>query len=334
MWSFSTPEYLFLILLVPFGIYFSHIDRNRKRTFQFPVSIWKGPRVPGLFRGIKAVRFTLAVLFWTGILLCVIALGGPEQIEKKKVFLSRGIDIMIVLDESPSMSAKDFIPKNRFEAAKGVIRDFIRKRDHDPIGLVSFGKEAALRVPPTLDYRMVRERLDSLSIMDLGDGTAIGMGLSVALLHLKESTAEEKVIILLTDGENNAGEVPPDTAAEIARTYDIRVYAIGVGTKGEAPIEFTDPKTGKQYRGTFQGGFDEGLLRGIADRTGGHYFSAANAGSLNVIFDAIDAIETERSVTKIRVTRLPKHRPFVVWGLCLILLSFFCRRLILQEVVP
>lgn len=188
-------------------------------------------------------------------------------------------------------------------------------------------------MPPTLDYRYLLSRLDELRIMDLGDGTAIGMGIAVAGLHLKDSTAREKVIILLTDGKNNTGEIPPETAAQIAAQIGARVYAVGIGSEEETPIEFVDPRTGKHYRGTLEGGFNEELLRSIVEKSGGSYFYAGNPGTLNAIFGAIDSLETIERRVRIRVRTRPVHDRFILAGILLLLVDFFFRMRLLREIL-
>jgi Ca-activated chloride channel family protein len=188
-------------------------------------------------------------------------------------------------------------------------------------------------VPPTLDYDFLLKELDAVRIMGLGDGTAIGMGLSVAALHLRGSSAGEKVIILLTDGKNNAGEIPPDTAARIAARIGARIYAIGIGGGGETPIEFTDPKSGKIFRGSLEGGFDEDILRKIAEKSGGSYFYAGNSGTLNAIFGAIDSLETIERRVRVQVKTEALHEWFILGGIILLALDFFIRVRLLREVV-
>ena len=332
MWSLNNPLYLLLFVLIPIGIYFRHIRPHKGNRIAFPLSIWSGPSFRGRIKGLRFIRIAAFSVFWIGIFFLILALAGPEKITRERIYLNRGVDIMVVIDESPSMAAKDFPPENRFEAAKTVITDFIHNREHDPIGLESFGKEAALLVPPTLDYRRVIEVLNDLTIMDLGDGTAIGMCVAVALLHLESTSADERIIILITDGKNNAGEISPMTSVSMARSMGIRVYPIGVGTDREVPLEFTDPKTGKHYEGVFQGGFDEEILKEIASKTGGRYYSASSPGSLSYIFSAIDAIEAEEQVTKVDVRHEPFYMEFILIGMCFVFCEFFVRRLLLQEV--
>jgi Ca-activated chloride channel family protein len=254
-------------------------------------------------------------------------------VSRERVYLNRGIDMMLVLDESPSMAAQDFAPVNRFETARETIRRFVERRENDPIGLVSFGREAALRVPPTTDYEKLGAVLEELRIMELGDGTAIGMGLALGALHLRSSDAPEKVMILLTDGKNNAGEVPAETAAQVATELGIRIYTIGIGSETQAPIEFTDPETGQVYRGTFEGGFDEGLLREVAQLSGGAYFYAGTSGTLESVFEAIDSIETTEKRVRIEVSTEPRHRILIIFALGALLVDFFIRKLVLREVL-
>ncbi|MFP4374482.1 MAG: vWA domain-containing protein [Spirochaetaceae bacterium] len=330
---FETPGYLFLLVLVPVGIYFRHFRPQRGGKLQFAYRVWNTRGfVPSLF--FRRAVFALAVIsFWSAVVALVLALGGPAEVTRERVFLNRGIDMMIVLDESPSMAAQDFAPVNRFESARETIRRFVERRENDPIGLVSFGREAALRVPPTTDYEKLGGTLDELRIMELGDGTAVGMGIALGALHLRSSDAPEKVMILLTDGKNNAGEVPPQTATRVATEIGVRIYTIGIGSETEASIEFTDPETGQEYRGTFEGGFDEEILREIAELSGGAYFYAGTSGTLESVFEAIDSIETTEKRVRIEVKTEPLHRLLIMFALGALLFDFIVRKLLLREVL-
>jgi Ca-activated chloride channel family protein len=330
---FESPGYLFLLLLVPVGIYFRHFWSARGGKLPFAFRVWNTRGFSPSFFARRAV-FGLAVLsFWSGVVALILALGGPAEVSRERVYLNRGIDMMIVLDESPSMAAQDFAPVNRFETARETIRGFVERRENDPIGLVSFGREAALRVPPTTDYDKLVAVLDELHIMELGDGTAIGMGIALGALHLRSSDAPEKVMILLTDGKNNAGEVLAETAARVATELGIRIYTIGIGSEAQAEIEFTNPETGQVYRGTFEGGFDEELLREIADLSGGAYFYAGTSGTLESVFEAIDSIETVEKRVRIEVATEPRHRLLIIFALAALLFDFLVRKLLLREVL-
>ncbi|MFP4384378.1 MAG: VWA domain-containing protein [Spirochaetia bacterium] len=326
------PSYLLLFFIIIPVFYYRHIWKKRGGNISLAFGTWNGPGFNSKRIFSKLVYVLSLVFFWTGITLFIFALAGPVTVRRERVYMSRGIDMMIVLDESPSMAAKDF-PGNRFETAKDVIREFVSRRNNDPIGLVSFGKDAALRMPPTLDYKALLDRLGELIIMDLGDGTAIGMGISVAALHLRDSSAAEKVIILLTDGKNNTGEILPETAAKISDQLGIRIYAVGIGSESEVPIEVVNPKTGAIYRGTVEKGFNEELLLQIAEISQGAYFRASDSGTLQFIFQAIDSIETTENRVRLVVHSESHHRIFIFIGFILILSDYLIRKLLLREVL-
>lgn len=333
MLTFDNPMVLFLsILLVPL-VYFKIFWPKRGGAISFPFGIWEGT---GFFYTNKILKLLLLcseLFLFLGLLFNIFALAGPSIPTRQKVFLNRGIDTVFVLDESPSMSAMDLHPVNRFEAAKEVIRKYVKSRENDSVGLVSFGKEAALRVPPTQDYVNFLETLDSLKLMDLGDGSSIGMGIAIASLHLKSSTAKEKIIILLTDGEANSGEILPAVAADIAAKMNIRIYSIGIGTEGEVPMEFIDPITGKLYRGTLKGALDKKLLKKLSKITGGMYFSVESPGALDNVFRLIDSLETVEKKVKINVNKKEKHNNFIIFGLIMLSLSFLIKKVLLREVI-
>ena len=337
--------FLLFIFIPPF-IYFVHFRKNRGGKVVFSFEVWKGKGFYPRFSIRKLLYFLSYVILWLCFCLLIIALAGPITIERHKVYLQKGIDIMIVLDESLSMLAQDFTPKNRFTTAKSVITEFIEGRENDQIGLVGFSEEAVLRVPATIDYSLLLETIDLLEVKASKDGTAIGMGISLACLHLQYGTAQDKVIILLTDGENNAGEVEPEQGAYIALDLSIRIYTIGMGQEeaykeyidpetGKTVIgvymEYKDPNTGEIVRGVYSGKFDEGLLRKIADISGARYFHASNTGTLNRIFEQIDLLEETEKRIKINVEKTPLYREFILISLFLFLISFIIRKVLLRE---
>jgi Ca-activated chloride channel family protein len=281
----------------------------------------------------RIVMVTSELALWLTFVFLVTALAGPTLTRQEKVFLTAGADIFIVLDESPSMAARDFPPDNRFTAAKDVIRRFVRGRQNDQIGLVSFGRDAALRVPLTLDYDYLLRRLDDLQVMSLGDGTALGNGLGLAALHLQASSARQKVIIALTDGQNNAGEIQPSTAAELIRSLGIPLYLIGIGTNAQVPLEVTDPKTGMAYSGTLEEGFQEDFLKSLAVPPLGAYFTAGSSGSLESIFLAIDSRESATKRVKVVVHNDPLFSGFLVAALISLSFYFLSRKLFLKEIL-
>jgi Ca-activated chloride channel family protein len=332
VWTLEKPGYLLLLLLLPAAIYFRHFFFRRGSRLPFSFSVWRGARVIAPNRFMRFSLFVAYLIFWIGVVFLVVALAGPGRSSRERLYLNRGFDIMIVLDESPSMSARDFQPDNRFETAKNVIRRFLSQRENDAVGLVSFSTEAALRVPPTFDRQAFLGGLDSLSIMSLGEGTAIGMGIAVAALHLERTSAEHGIIVLLTDGENNTGEIQPESAAAIAANLGIRIYVIGLGTQGEVTIELKDPQTGTVTKGRWNSRFDETLLTRIAESAGGRYFSAKSPGALASVFRTIDSIETGEKRSKIRIKTEPTYHVLILIGLCCILAEFVIRKVVYKEV--
>ena len=221
--------------------------------------------------------------------LAVVALARPQRQFVERDETAEGIDIMLVMDVSTSMLARDFEP-DRLEASKAVAQAFVAERPFDRIGLAAFAGEAFTQSPLTLDHRLVQAMLGQLEAGLLEDGTAIGMGLAAAVNRLRESEAPSKVVILLTDGVNNAGYIEPATAAGLAEEYGVRVYTIGVGSNGQAlsPIRFNDNSVRMQYVNVR---IDEALLRRIAEQTGGRYFRATDNESLAAVYAEIDRLE-------------------------------------------
>jgi len=331
MLSFNEPGWFTFFLMFPLLLWVRFLWRKRGGRIVFPYRIWGGDGFRPSGTWLRVVVVFSHLLFWTGAAVLITALAGPEITEREEVYLSRGIDIMIVLDQSPSMGARDFPPVNRFDTARDMIRRFIDGRTGDSIGLVTFGSDAVLRSPPTADYSWLSQRLDELTLRDLGDDTAIGMGLAVAVLHLADSNAPDKIILLLTDGDDNAGEIRPDMAAKLARDQGIKIYSIGIGSEGEVPIELTDPDTGAVTRGTIRTHFDETQLRLLSAVTGGGYWRASSPGALETVFQAVDALESvERRVT-VRVTSRPLHRNLIILGALLVSAGYLIRKLILGE---
>lgn len=245
-------------------------------------------------------------LYWLRLValgLLILGLARPQSGARQQEITTEGIDIMMVMDVSTSMLAEDFKPKNRLEAAKTVAEEFIKGRTNDPIGLVIFAGEAFSQCPLTLDYGVVTQILDKLQVAPREwDGTAIGNGLATAVDRLKNGKAKSKVVILLTDGENNAGEVDPITAAQVAQAFNIRVYTIGAGTRGTALYPVDDPIFGRRYV-PMQVNIDEKLLRRIAATTGGRYFRATDTRKLRAIYKEIGQLEK----TKIEVKEFTRY---------------------------
>jgi len=304
--TFGRPWLLLLLLTLP--LWWWHRRRAGAGVSFSDVGVAGATAAAWWVRLPVALR-SLALAAW------IVAAAGPriggDRIELKK----EGIAIVIAIDISSSMLAEDFAPSNRLEVAKRQAIAFVRGRSADRIGVVAFAGEALTQVPVTLDYPVVEQAVMDIKIGSLEDGTAIGSGLAVAVNRLRRSPDKSKVILLLTDGENNKGLIDPRTAAATAGAYGIKVYTIGVGTEGEAPIP-----TGRGLGGGFRYEIlpvkiDEDLLKEIASKTGGQYFRAKDSEALSRIFHQIDQLEK----TPISVTGYTRYdeavRPFVLVGL-------------------
>ena len=333
MLVFERPALLLLLLAVPGLVYLRHFWRGRGGTFSFPFGVWGGKGFVPPTTAASVFVAVAAASFWVGLIVLLVAFAGPQRVTRERSFLTRGVDIVFVLDQSPTMAARDFLPGNRFEAARGVIRRFVSLRENDPVGIVGFGLEASLRVPPTIDYEHFLAVLDTMEVFEMGDGTAIGMGIATAALHLERSNAPRRAIILLTDGVNNAGEIQPETAARAVRSLGINLYVIGIGSDGEVEIEIRDPETGRLLRGTIRESYDQEAMLEIADIAGGRFFYAGSSGALQAAFDAIDTIERVEQRSLLRVVRQPLDQLLIFWGVGLIGIDFLIRRLFVREVV-
>lgn len=275
-------------------------------------------------------RFILTVLRVLVVALLVIAFARPRSGTEVKDVSSEGIDIMMILDVSSSMLAEDFKPNNRFYVAKEELKKFIQKRISDRIGLVVFARYAYTQCPLTLDYGVLLNFVDQVQMGVVDDGTAIGMAIATAANRLRESTAKSKVMVLLTDGENNAGEIDPLTAANIAAALDIKIYTIAAGRPGNAMYPVQDPIFGKRY--VYQPTHvDEESLKQIAEKTGGKYFRARSGEELDQIYSTIDKLEK----TEIKVAAHIQYRElfqyFVYAALALLALEILLANTIFRK---
>ncbi len=291
--TFAYPWMLYFLLIIPAMIFwYWKFGKAKQPSLTYSsLKIFK-EIPPSLKERAKHVPIALRAL---AIAFLIVALARPQSFSSGQNVTTEGIDIVIALDISGSMISEDFKP-NRVEAAKNVADKFINGRPNDRIGLVVFARQAFTQCPITIDHDVLENLLQKVEPGMVPDGTAIGNGIADAVGRLKDGQAKSKVIILLTDGVNNAGEIDPLTAAEIAKTYGIRVYTIGVGTEGEAPYPIQTP-FGIRYQ-MMPVEIDEGLLQTIAQTTGGQYFRATNNKTLNEIYKKIDKLEK----SKIEVT--------------------------------
>ena len=329
--QFASPHYLWLLtLLAPMTAYYVW------RTMQGGAAI-RISTVAGVLHAPKTVRHYLRHLPFAlraaAFALLVVALARPQDIEQNVRTNTEGIDIVLAIDVSASMLARDFRP-DRITAAKEVAGSFVADRYGDRIGLVVFAAEAFTQSPLTTDQSTLQTLLARIRSGLIDDsGTAIGNGLATAINRLRESEAKSKVIILLTDGVNNRGQIAPMTAAEIARAQGIRVYTIGVGTEGTAPdpaVDIYGQPTGDVVMAKVE--IDEKTLGAMADLTGGKYFRATDNAKLKAIYDEINQLEK----SKVEVTeRISYHERFLVWALAALgalLLEFLLSNLVLKRI--
>ena len=236
------------------------------------------------------MRF-LHALELLGAFLLFIAAAGPHLAFSEVVWLNKGADIIFLLDVSPSMAGIDMGGRNRFDVSRSLIKDFAERRRQDDIGLIAIGQDAAIVVPLTTDRENLYSRLDALAIGELGDGTALGTGLALASYHINKSQAPRRAVVLITDGENNAGEVHPETAAAILSETGVSLWVIGVGTSGIIPIDYVDPMTRMRRSGTFESRYDPESLRSIAVKANGHWVYAPEAEAFAAAFSRMDQEE-------------------------------------------
>jgi Ca-activated chloride channel family protein len=287
--TYSEPSYLWLLLIIP-GMIAFYVLRQQK-TFA-------SLNMPGLSQfddtGITFRHYLRHILFalrTIAVALIIIVLARPQKTDRFQNVTTEGIDIMLALDISGSMLARDFKP-DRLEASKNVATEFISGRPYDRLGLVVFSGESFTQCPLTTDHAVLINLMREIQSGMIEDGTAIGNGLATSINRIKDSEAVSKVIILLTDGVNNRGEIDPSTAADIAKTYGIRVYTIGVGTRGMAPYPVQTP-FGVQYQ-NMPVEIDEGILKEIASKTGGSYFRATDNDKLVQVYSEIDKLEKSK----------------------------------------
>ena len=287
---------------------------------------FKASQIGGLVKFLKALEFA-------GILLLFLSAAGPVVKTAETVWLNRGADIIFVLDTSPSMAALDMDGENRFNTARILLTEFAHRRPSDNIGLVALGDNAALLIPPTADRDALDIRLEQLQIGEFGDGTALGTGLAIAAYHLDKSNARRRVAVLITDGENNAGAIHPETAASMLRETGISLWVIGLGSAGEVPIDYIDPYTKIRRTGVFDSRFDAESLRRLSISGGGLYIAAPTADAFAAAFSQLDEgeITVQRSRLINRRHSLSFH--FLVPAVVLLAAVRFIRRSLLGAII-
>ncbi|HLT33590.1 MAG TPA: VWA domain-containing protein [Aquaticitalea sp.] len=327
--EFLNKELFWLFLLLPIAIVW-YVFKYKKQTAELNISSIKGFKLTNSW--LPKAKHLLFVLRLMALSLMIVAMARPQTVDiSSKTKTTRGIDIVMAIDVSASMLAKDLLP-NRLEALKNVAAEFIKGRPNDRIGIVEYAGESYTKTPITSDKAIVLRSLDEVRYNTIIEGgTAIGMGLGTSVNRLKDSKAKSKVIILLTDGVNNSGQIDPKTASNLAVEYGIKVYTIGLGSNGMAlsPIGIL-PNGSFQY-GRVQVEIDEALLKDIADVSGGKYFRATNNRKLEEIYDEINKLE-KTDVEEFKFYNYDeKYRPFLLIALGLLVLEFLLRSTVFRS---
>jgi Ca-activated chloride channel family protein len=327
--QFANPQFFWLLLLLPVAALW-YFFKRKEQTASLKISSIKGFSKESILAKMKPALFALRLLALTAI---ITALARPQTEDiSSRTKTTKGIDIVMAIDVSSSMLARDLKP-NRLSALKEVAANFIRKRPNDRIGLVVYAGESFTQTPITSDKTIVLNALREVTYGQLNDGTAIGMGLATSVNRLKESKAKSKIIILLTDGVNNSGFIEPQTAAELAVEFGIKTYTIGLGTNGNAlsPIAYNPDGTFRY--GMRQVEIDEKLLEEIADVTGGQYFRATNNSKLEAIYDEINKLE-KTEVEEFKYYKYEeKFRSFILLAGVLLLVEWLLRNTLFRSFI-
>ncbi|MBL7149140.1 MAG: VWA domain-containing protein [Candidatus Cloacimonetes bacterium] len=328
MLEFVHPDWFWaLLVLIPIILYELFVKQKRKvRLLHSRIELLC--KVAGRS---SILRFVPIILRCIAIIFLIITLARPRLAHKKQQITGKGIDIMLAIDVSGSMKAVDFQPKNRLEAAKRVAIDFIDNRHNDRIGLIVFSENAYTQCPLTLDYNILMSIMTDMKINEEASGTAIGMGLATAVARLKDSEAKSKVIILITDGRNNAGEIDPFTAADLAATFGVKVYCVGVGSKGLVDYPFQTPFGIRYQKVNIE--MDMNTLNKIAEITGSERARlATNTAELKAIIEYIDKLEkTELKINDYYIYQELFWR-YLIFAFVIILLEFTFRIVIRKEI--
>lgn len=322
--SFGQPWFFVLMVLIPVLIAW-YIYRNNRLQGSVIISDASAPGLNSWRTTLRHVPFVLRLL---SIICIIVALARPQNVYEEQNAEGEGVDIVLCIDVSGSMTAQDLTP-NRLEAAKKVAIDFVNKRLTDRIGIVIFSGESFTQCPITTDHRVLISAIENIRNGLLEDGTAIGSGLGTSVDRLRDSKTKSKIVILLTDGENNGGLIDPETAKEIAKAFQVKVYTIGVGTDGYAPQPVNTPMGVIMQQGKVS--IDEKLLKEIAAETGGKYFRAKDNEGLAGIYDEINSLEKSKIEITTRTRYTEKFFPFVIAGLAFLFLELILRLTVFRK---
>lgn len=333
MLVFNNPLSLLTLLLILVFFIFRKLKIFKKIAFPLTTGDWEGRYFTWKRTSLNVGKHISVVLCCLGVFFLIIALADPQISYRKKVYTSQGAEIMFVVDTSISMSALDIGDLSRLQSAQTAIELLAKSIDGTALGLVIMASEAATIVPPSLDHELFLKRLKEIQIGQLGDGTALGVGITTAIYHLSASSAPSKCLVLLTDGENNAGEIHPETAAELAKSQKIPLYIVGIGTTGTVPVDYIDIETGKHYSGYLESNFDSTYLSDLATTGNGKYFSVENLQDLSKVLQTIAKNESVSQSFVFIPEEKPLYKECLMIAGILFILVYIIRRLYMKEIL-
>lgn len=331
MLSFQNPLAFLFLLLIPLLYILRYFKIFEQIKFFAVLNDWNGKSFEWSGKWYNFLYVFSKVLTILGCICVIVAMADPVIKIQEKVYTSLGTDIVFVVDTSPSMAAQDMNGNNRLAAAQSAINFLVSQHDGYRYGIVVLGSEASVLVPPTSDFTYFKNRIDELKIGYFGNGSAIGDGIGTAFCHLASSKAPKKCIILLTDGENNAGDIHPETAANLAASNQIALYVVGVGSKGTVPIEYVDPLSGKLYSGYLNSNFDSSSLKQIASIGNGLYYEVQTIEELNSALSVVVKNENvQQNYTYKSVNEL-LYKNVLLLSFILFAITFVIKKLLLRE---
>lgn len=333
MLTFENPLAFLWILLIPIYLILKKIGILTSISFPLVLSDWKGKTFEWKHPILNIFSYIAKILFALAFVLICTALANPIISSQKKVYTSRGAEIIFVIDTSPSMAALDIGTSTRLEAAKQAVKTITENNTGSAFGLVAMASETAMLVPPTMDHEIFMNQVNSLQIGRFGEGTAIGTGITSAVYHFSTSKAQKKCIVLLSDGENNAGSIHPLTAAELAKENNITIYTLAIGTKGTVSVEYSDPISGKKYSGYLDSTFDTTQLKEIAANTQGTFYSVETLSALSQTLESISKKESVIQTYQIKNITKEYHNDFLFFGILLIIVAWTLRRVYMKEIL-
>ncbi len=327
------PSWMILFMLFPLFIFLRKAGFFLRPAFPLILGNWGAPVLSWRSPFTRFVRLVGTAAAVIAFFLAVLALSGPVRLTNEAVFSKTGNTVIFILDVSPSMAASDMDGSTRLDIGRQYIRSFAGARSGTAFGLVGLGSSAALLVPPTADHQIFFDRLDALASGEFGDGTALGLGIAVAAAHGASSDGVPVTVILLTDGENNAGEVHPETAASVLASSGAGFYVIGIGSRGPVQVEYVDPVSGTRYSGILESEFDESALASIAAAGNGTYVAAQDRPALDEVFKDIDRSVPVITSSWTRSVEQPLSAVLLRYVLIFGGIAWFFRRIVLGAVI-